>query len=1290
MVDFVEKLSSSQWKERKEALDRIDVRFRNSACTPTEASGLISAVIKVMSTDKHPQIVVAAANMVARIASTMKRDFTPLSKEVLNACLAGFRTNRPVVVAALRSAADASIGAMSIDTMIDAVLTSLEEKSANPSSTEEAMGVLNRALQSYSNSSITSTAASRRAIFKRLLLPLVTNMEARTDGVRDAACNALATARRFLADDSAYARFTLDVVDDSKKSRIDHAYQRLTKIVKKVEKPSKSDLAPPVDPPEGEIPGPSEEKPAAKKEMLMAPLAIPAQSRKQKIGARGVSPSVFATEQHLSDDEIKNQLSKWSVPESVISSLSSSSWRERLDSVDRLYSAVSGASSLDSAAMTQSLIRLLLQAPGFKETNVLVKVRLLETLASLLENSRPLSLCESLFEELISCLVGTICTPKLISSCEACFRGLEQCCGLPVLGNALLRVAATTKLPKSVEYTVRWLSRALERAVTFCLNYPHTIKCIKEGFNSSTGPVRHAYITLAGSVFACLSRDDSGGCPPAGAFEADLENSSKPAIVNLLREEFKKRECMVSIAYETPLLDHESVPISSHREHKTPITKFSPSEALRYSMSRELRTSPPMGRFGGNSPEDDHSPFGLSTTFNAVSVPILISDFKAKKVRLAQLAAGVFHPTRQRLETDFVDAGMHENLRRLLTSWDSNPVKTKEALVLLTHLLLHPTPSREKTLSGQHDLLSDTLANIDLLFQWMAESCFSADTLDAEVVTQGVLETQIDLLNAIDYLDELISRLADARMTLLPIEARILLPWPLLAPHLLDQYFCQSTEHCNRLANLLFSLCRVLSIDEVYTTVMQAVSTITETLILKELFLLLKRLFLRFPSLPNPSVADIKAIAQHVGSSDKQVNHAALECLKLARGTYTMEQISVMAGNLTDKDRAFLEDALNQDVSAQTLQTPMRSKTPYLDSASCTNNQSILASVNRSQMIMKQSYRDEDAESLLKSSRKWIMDVLEADDRSKESQMVSFLISKLLSSPPPLASLSPITSRSQSPSKASAEGSGFLDAALLALSHLDFLHHSTATRDLLLPEASKLIKTLGLQMDLIASGVVPAYDYSSEEACRFVRATIGLIVSFFRADFLTRDLTINSLSYLLAGLLHLHSTFIRIHMCQFESLVLKTSLLLLLVNLEVAQSLEKDLFHTLSLIHEKLAATNITAYILALTNLISPEWQDKAELWSTADRTWLIQNNLLLHLFDLATKKLAKNKVRRCSHTTCLNPIFISFYVNEDDQHSAIPKVVSCMEESLPHLTQQAACQASAMMIAVALNRLRM
>nr|CDS32374.1 cytoskeleton associated protein 5 [Hymenolepis microstoma] len=1245
MTDLIGKLSAAGWNDRIEALERLDSRLRNSACTQTEASDLISAVTKVMVSDKHPKVIMAAANLIARSATTMKRDFAPFSKQTLNACLVGFRKKQPAILSALRIAADASVATMSIETVTETVITCLGEKSANPTFKEEAMGVLNRALQASLDSSNPPPTSSRRAIFKHILSSLASNLEDRTDTVRDAACNALASARRFLADEAAYARIAAKDIDDSKKVRIDQAYQKLSTAVKKVVRPPKSTLSEPLE--LDDLPGkviPSKKMPNS------TPLVGPSQTKKLKMGAKGASQSLpvnsnFTSELHMSDDEVKDMLFKWSIPEPIINNLTSTNWKERLESIDRVYSAVSCASPIDSPAFTQSLIRFLLRPPGFKETNVQVKCRLLDTLASLMQNSKEASLCESLFDHLSTSLVGMICTPKLIASCEACFMGLEQCCGLAVLGDTLLRIVSTAKVPKSAEQTVLWLSRALERASNFCMNYQQTIKRIKEGFESSSGQVRHAYITLSGAIFYCLTHGGSNNTsPPVGAFKAELENSANSAILKLLQEEFKKRECMVANAYTTPRLVNKRQPVSPlPHEQKTPpknprratTVLSSPSETLQQSLARENRKSSPIHGGGSYTLESENSPFGLSTTFSAVSVPILTADFKAKKTRLAQLTTGTLHPSRQRLELDFLDAGMHENLRRLLSFWDSNPTKTKEVIVLLTQLLLHPTPSRKTAMdTGHHHPLSDTLANIDLIFHWMAESCFSTDRLDLDVVAQSI-----------DYLDELISRLANAKMTLLPIEVRILLPWPLLASHVLERYFCQSKEHSSRLTNLLLNFCHVLPPNEVYTTVVDAISTITETMILNVLFVVLKLLFSRFQNLLDPSVADIKAIAQYVGSSDKQVNRSALECLKFVRGTYTIEQISTMAGNLTDRDRAFLEDALNQDVSAQSFHTPMRPKsTPYPDNinnASYTNNPSILASISRSQI-------QEDSESFLKLARRWIVDVLLQDDRTKECQMVTFLISNLISTP-----------------LHDGESSAF-DDAFLALSHLDFLHHSTATRDLLLPQAPELFESLGIQMDLIASGWIPPFAYSSQRACRFVRATAGLVINIFRADFLTRNITANSLFCLIGGLLHLHNTFKRIRIGEWESLVLKNSLLSLLLDMDVAQSLEEDIYGTLSFIHEKLVVGSITTYIQVLTNLISTAWNTNEELEkSPIKQTWLTNNNALLHLFDLTVKEAAKNKDKL--NTT---------------------EIVSCLEDTFSRRLQQSNDEAGATLIAFAIQRL--
>lgn len=362
---------------------------------------------------------------------------------------------------------------MSIDTVADAIITSLGEKAANPTSKEEAIGVLTRSFQATATSANPPPIASRRALFKTILSPLIGSLEDRADTVRDAACSALASARRFLADEAAYARLTSSV-DEPKKSRIDQTYQKMCVVVKPVVKPPKTPSASQAQA-LGDLPVSSE--PVTKRPPASTPLAGRSQTKKSRVGpkatpkAKGPLPTNtnFASEMHMSNDEVRSALINWSVPEVTINNLTSSNWKERLESIDHIYSVLSSTNCppFDSPAFSQSLIRFLLQAPGFKETNIQIKCRLLETLASIMENSKRGALCESLFADLTSGLVALICTPKLVASCEACFNGLERCCGLATLGDVLLNVVSTAKMPKSVEYSVLWLSRALERAANF-------------------------------------------------------------------------------------------------------------------------------------------------------------------------------------------------------------------------------------------------------------------------------------------------------------------------------------------------------------------------------------------------------------------------------------------------------------------------------------------------------------------------------------------------------------------------------------------------------------------------------------------------------------------------------------------------------------------------------------------------------------------------------------------------------------------------------------------------------
>ncbi len=107
-------------------------------------------------------------------------------------------------------------------------MTSLTEKTSNPSVKEEATNLLGRALQHYHSAAPQAGLPARRNLVKRLLAHVAPLMEARTDGLREAAYTAMAASRIYLADEPSYARLTASAVDDSKKSRIDQVFARLT------------------------------------------------------------------------------------------------------------------------------------------------------------------------------------------------------------------------------------------------------------------------------------------------------------------------------------------------------------------------------------------------------------------------------------------------------------------------------------------------------------------------------------------------------------------------------------------------------------------------------------------------------------------------------------------------------------------------------------------------------------------------------------------------------------------------------------------------------------------------------------------------------------------------------------------------------------------------------------------------------------------------------------------------------------------------------------------------------
>ncbi|BHF59802.1 Cytoskeleton associated protein 5 [Sparganum proliferum] len=1190
----LELLDSRNWQDRKTALQLIGKRLQSPSCPPLEITDLVTAVIELLSKEKHTHIVVAAANLLAQSASFLDQQFTPFARPALEACLTGLQSCKPIVLTALRAAANATISNLPLEALVDIVTQRFKPKSNGGSgitggnAAAELTNFLGRALvQKRRSGSAPTLLAARRAFLPRLMPLLSSLMDARSQDAREAACTALASLRLFVDDEACFNSAANDI-GDAKLLRVREAYQRLLKEPEADAQEGEGgggDLAVPQNPTTSSSTQRENGPPAKVRKTNQPPrLTAAKQENAQESsqpppgGARKQSDAVttapsrsrprpmtdvgpLISEQSLPFEEFKGLLTSHA-HETVISRVKSGVWRERLSGMDDLLAA---ASSFDtsSPAFTQSLIRWLLEPPGLKDSNIQVRCRLFETLGVLLSGVRQPSLCASLVETLIVGATDGMAETKQVKSCSDCLDGLTKAISLDIVAESILRRVDSMKVPKSVLHALGWLTGAIDKSVTR-FDRKLVVECLKTGFQSRDGGVRQAFITLAGSIYESLD------CDPILRQQLD---PGRTALSSLLDGEFKQRDQAFLAKQRQPdsLADH----FEERIENPSDRTRIAASMNAAGRSSRRVTTnlekpsnvlleSVHLSRVEEKtslSTEDSENEACQTFQLASPAVPIMNNDPEAKQCRL-QLYSGPL--PREQLREAFLAAGMQPNFVRHLTAWEC-PGKLEKALQALKHSLLHPVPPR----GGAKNYLADTISNLDLIFNWLSEAFFS----------QGSQIVTAELLNeAFGYLEEVVAHLQDANISLSVPEVAVLLPWPLLADPM-ARFFAVSTEQCKRLANLLRALCNIFPSAQIFSALMEGVASVTSSKLLCELISLASGLMTRFASVIRPSAAEIKSIVQHLGSADPDVRRAALEGCQAATGVYTPEQISAMAGKLTDRDRSLLEDCFRRAAPSSAAMgssltgdytTPKRHLAPGEQHISFSNAPSILRSVSRSHLnlsVPPTTAEENSDEMIVQAERKPILKVLQTGSEHDCCSMIESLVSGLLTAAP---------------------SSEFdIGQVFFSMSHLEFINQTVVTRDHLLPHAPNIITRLGLQLSLVALGIIPQLRLRAEDFALFIRATCGCAIQLFKSSFVTRQLPPNALAHLIAGLIRLHSVFDRLSMGSF---VADGSCLSEFRSLESSKSIREDVFCTLNYVHTKLCAENTASYATALLKLLDTSW----------------------------------------------------------------------------------------------------
>ncbi|KAK7077047.1 hypothetical protein SK128_006638 [Halocaridina rubra] len=515
--DFYEKMEDKKWKERKEAVDILLPLTQSPRLEAGDYHELMKVLRKMIGKDTNVMIVAQAGLCIAGLAKGLKKKFVPFALSFTETILEKFKEKKTNVVTALREAIDAVYLTTTLESIQEVVCAALNNK--NPTVKAETAAFLGRAL-CYCTPTILN-----KKLLKAITTELLKTLNESDATVREQSAVALGTALKVVGEKIMMA--FINDVDDLKMQKIKEASEQAElkvkvaapKAKKVVKKEMKSESSSSSAPPSKVVKGGAR------------PATTGGTARGKKPGGKGgggggggAGPSVDeCRELELSIEEAIEKAGEV-LPEDVISGLTDSNWKTRLEAMESFNNTVQGLSR--NEIPTQALVRILAQKPGFKDNNFQVLKLRLEALKIIAESSdftrRSGEIClQELVEKLADSKNGPLSGEVLISIAESAT--------LQWVGAEVMARAFEQKNPKIQEVALKWMSDAILE-FGFILQPMTLISDIKKALAHTNPGVRTAGISLCGTIYLYM-----------GAALRVFFVDEKPALLHQIDEEFEKK-----------------------------------------------------------------------------------------------------------------------------------------------------------------------------------------------------------------------------------------------------------------------------------------------------------------------------------------------------------------------------------------------------------------------------------------------------------------------------------------------------------------------------------------------------------------------------------------------------------------------------------------------------------------------------------------------------------------------------------------------------------------------------
>lgn len=246
--DFNERLGSTKWKDRKEALEETFAVVNVPAIQEGPMDDIVRGCAKSMK-DANIMVVTAAANVIEALAKGLKKSFARYRSSILPAMLERFKEKKPSVTDAIGAACDAVFVSTGLGDIVPDVLEALKNK--NPQVRENSAKFLVRSLK-------TTREAPSLEQTKEIAEPGKKLLAESTAGLRDVGAEILGVLWKIMGDRNMLAH--MEGLTDIHKNKVKEASDAAE--VKAKWKP-KAAPPPKAAAPAGKKPAPGTKRPAA-------------------------------------------------------------------------------------------------------------------------------------------------------------------------------------------------------------------------------------------------------------------------------------------------------------------------------------------------------------------------------------------------------------------------------------------------------------------------------------------------------------------------------------------------------------------------------------------------------------------------------------------------------------------------------------------------------------------------------------------------------------------------------------------------------------------------------------------------------------------------------------------------------------------------------------------------------------------------------------------------------------------------------------------------------------------